>query len=589
MTNKWMTSAAARLKANLNRSFGARKNKKAASHPTEPIIVRARGNSAQIEALKKNSDRSRSTRGDESGNRKETSRPLRGLSRRTGGRILSHKAVAPGVMLSKGRDGAPFKNTRATLSSSEPQELHHQDPLVPLQEIIAPTIGPFGKVPSLSTDSPKRGWIKVAARTAGNLDVAASVSRDQARAQDESFCPEYIERIVTLQERACKQSADDVVSSDESNNADPQLLSLGARSCHDGLRRFQATETDTVVRDHTAASAEHEALTAAPVGCAGFEAPRDTMSNARQTRTSRNLDDHSTEPQPIRYFNNGIEVCLDGTPLHIDRSASAQKRKKNNHNKSLTAAAERVPQIVPVVTAGGDSAFGKCEASCATKTTSDGKLLAEAAPVARVTAKTNNSCQALLNDQSVNMVQQANATKLNDVENQLTPPVVTEKNDTKPGKDMPAVASSAKKPSKRAKRKKTTKKDKSKRRRKSKRVKSAVGQDNMSLEGAAISHREANSSAPIKSKISSELLHPYAEEGKKNRPKKNRCAEDSKLDNENCKSARTEVSSVDIFQSNQVKNESNLGPHGELLALLFGTKNTESPDLDNTSSSSELE
>jgi len=31
MTNKWMTSGASRLKANLNRSFGARKNKKAAS------------------------------------------------------------------------------------------------------------------------------------------------------------------------------------------------------------------------------------------------------------------------------------------------------------------------------------------------------------------------------------------------------------------------------------------------------------------------------------------------------------------------------------------------------------------------------
>ena len=31
MTNKWMTSGAMRLKANLNRSFGARKNKKSAA------------------------------------------------------------------------------------------------------------------------------------------------------------------------------------------------------------------------------------------------------------------------------------------------------------------------------------------------------------------------------------------------------------------------------------------------------------------------------------------------------------------------------------------------------------------------------
>ena len=49
MTNKWMTSGASRLKANLNRSFGARKNKKSTHRPEiknyESIVVsRRRGN-----------------------------------------------------------------------------------------------------------------------------------------------------------------------------------------------------------------------------------------------------------------------------------------------------------------------------------------------------------------------------------------------------------------------------------------------------------------------------------------------------------------------------------------------------------------
>lgn len=43
---KWMTSGAQRLKANLNRSFGARKNKKAAAHSKdksyESIVASAR-------------------------------------------------------------------------------------------------------------------------------------------------------------------------------------------------------------------------------------------------------------------------------------------------------------------------------------------------------------------------------------------------------------------------------------------------------------------------------------------------------------------------------------------------------------------
>jgi len=43
---KWMTSGAQRLKANLNRSFGARKSKKAAAHSNDktydPIVASSR-------------------------------------------------------------------------------------------------------------------------------------------------------------------------------------------------------------------------------------------------------------------------------------------------------------------------------------------------------------------------------------------------------------------------------------------------------------------------------------------------------------------------------------------------------------------
>ena len=58
MTNKWMTSGAMRLKANLNRSFGARKNtKSAATHRSqiknyESIVVSRRRGMATLHTAK---------------------------------------------------------------------------------------------------------------------------------------------------------------------------------------------------------------------------------------------------------------------------------------------------------------------------------------------------------------------------------------------------------------------------------------------------------------------------------------------------------------------------------------------------------